>query len=263
MHQYDHVGPVEGLDRGSMVCVEPIVSIRERGYSLLVLFHRQGGRPRFSIIDGADSMDIINPFSAVYVGGRLIVSCLDNLIGSHPTVGFITYIKRKGEWKAVRHATTNYRSYRAPILRLSADGKHIQPVRFRCETYPASFESGHVAANVPYTEQWSFPNNRPKRDWRRVNDSPYHAVDLLVRAFKRRNIADIKRRCLDKSISKTLLSHMKGNLSGLSPIRCDWSPKIKEWDSFLVEEWKLVLHYRRWHGRWVVAKLTPYKEEEE
>ncbi len=207
--------------------------------------------------------ELILPESAARLGKDLVISGLHNWFGNGAQIKVQSYRLDGGKWRLRAEKTAEFESWGSSGVRLSKDGSRFMPVRIQSRTSPKFLEAGHATAHLSYIEEWRFLNGIPKLAWKRLRDTPYNALDDLYRAIKQRDCKTIAFRSSDKAIAHKLVSLYPMTQKGYPVVEfvnsyCDSDAKV-----LAVENLCVWFHFAKKNGKWVVAKLSRYKEPEE
>jgi len=263
IHGMVNIAVSQPNEKGALAFVfrraDPKENYYDDGGALVAFFWKGRKAKGYVLASDQSGEELIEPESAARLGKDLVISGLHNWFGNGAQIKVQSYRLDGGKWRLRAEKTAEFESWGSTGVRVSKDGSRFMPVRIESRTSPKFLEAGHATAHLSYIEEWRFPNGIPKLAWKRLRDTPYNALDDLYRAIKQRDRKTIAYRSSNKAIAQKLVNLYPMTKNGYPVVEfvnsyCDSDAKV-----LAVENLRLWFHFVKKDGKWVVAKLTPYK----
>lgn len=226
--------------------------------SMLVYFCRVDDAMRaYPLLRYKESLEGLMPDSAVLTRGKeLVVSGTDAWMGNGPRVGVRTFRRAGRSWLHTGTMTSEFESWGAADLELSASRRRVLPLRIESRTWAKNLNSSHWSANLAFEEQWSFSGGKPRMDWKRLRNTPFNALDRLYLSIIQGRWTAVREACLNGSVAKRLLALAPKAASGEPYL--DYPGSISSTESTVIglENLGVRLHYVRRRGKWLISRLS-------
>jgi hypothetical protein len=250
----DRLAPVAGVKHGSIGFFMPEGASMQ--CSFLALFRETSGKMRGEVIQmPLNGDELIRPESAVLLGNNLVISGYHDWSRKHWQHAVRSYQGVGGQWKMVAQKISPYETDGASMLRLTPNGKGIQPILIRSRTYPKNLSISCDSPILTYVEKWKFVAGKPRFDSMWLCDTPYNVLDRLYLAIQKLDKKEIRNRSLNDSVYRRLVGFHAKSLSGDPDVRfSNDTERVVGVKNLGVD-----FHFGRHGGRWVVARLSRLK----
>jgi len=229
--------------------------------SVLAVFVRTGNRMKASRLrealtqNGTEFVEVSCEYAA-FSGSRLVTAGLDGWGSNAPHPCVRVWERRRGGWFLSNEKTAPFESFVSPRLTLNPKGE-VTIEQMTGRTYPRYLSACHATALLTYRQKLVLDNGKLRTVSFRLVDSPFNLLDRLFKA-----ICDS-----DKSFicSSSASAEVARQILALSP-----RPHTDD-DTFFsdgegtycrkiaIPKFSIWFHFAKKGGKWVVAKLTPYK----
>jgi hypothetical protein len=256
------IAHVQGLT-GSSVVTAYVVEPKDKSAILMrALFYSNKGKPKFSILCGGDEAFEYMPASGVYDGKYLVFS------GTYwdttsPHVQFFVYQRKGRTWIKTGESESKHQREHAPPIRLARDLRSIAPAEYDSYWYPTYIEYPGTGKTIVHRERWVFRNGKMRLVSDIRVDSPLSTLDYLYRAICRNDKVSVRKWSASLRIYRRLLMLRERIASGSPMVAIHEGKRGKVTKEYALRNLGVWFQFVRKGDRWVVGKLTPYREEEE
>lgn len=229
--------------------------------SVLAIFVRTGHRMKASRLrealtqNGTEFVEVSCEYAALS-GSRLVTAGLDGWGSNapHPCVG--VWERRKGDWFLSNEKTAPFESFVSPRLSLNPKGE-VTIEQMTGRTYPRYLSACHATALLTYRQKLVLDSGKLRTVSFSLVDSPYNLLDRLFKAICENDKVFIRRSCASAEVARQILALSPRSHTDDDPYFSDGRGTFCR--KIAIPKFGVWFHFAKKDGKWVVAKLTPYK----
>lgn len=199
-----------------------------------------------------DPGELVTPQQAAQVSGQLVIQGLSRWEGNCPRAAAIRLQWTNGRWAAMAQVEAEFESWGTDKLKLTTDGKSLQPVKVSSTAAPENLPFCHATSLRSFIEEWDMGEYGPRLKWKHPQETPYNTLDRLFE--RRQDLLHVGSICSSPEVARQIVA-LADHPEDLADT---WFVSAPDPNATTVGVLNLrtAFHFIRKGGKWVVDRIS-------